>query len=75
MEYNFVVEDRQIIVDDNYVGKEKINKYFSKHKLKKKDFSMEDIEELIDSVAYMLDGLDDYLMVSDYMVIESMLEE
>ena len=33
MKYNFEVNDRQIIVNDFYIGKEPLNEYFKYHKL------------------------------------------
>ena len=33
MKYNFEVNDRQIVVNDFYIGKEPLNEYFKYHKL------------------------------------------
>lgn len=75
MEYNFKIKNRQIIVNDFYIGKEPLNEYFKHHKLKNDNFSMEEVEKLIDSVAYVLDEDDEYIQASDYLRIENMLEK
>lgn len=75
MKYNFEIKNRQIIVNDFYVGEEPLNEYFKYHKLKNDNFSMDEVEELIDSVAYVLDEDEEYIQASDYFRIENMLEE
>ena len=69
------VNDRQIVVNDFYIGKEPLNEYFKYHKLKNDNFSMDEVEELIDSVAYVLDEDEEYIQASDYLRIENMLEK
>lgn len=69
--FNFEIKDRQIVVNDSYFGKDSLNEYFSNHKLND-DYSMEEVNELIDSVAFMLD---DMAANSDCILIEKMLEE
>lgn len=68
--YDFTIEDRQIIVNDKYFGKDSLNEYFAKHKLKG-NYPIEQVKKLIDSVAFMLDGISEN---SDCLVIEDMLE-
>lgn len=75
MKYNFEVKDRKIVVNNFYIGKEPLNEYFKYHKLKNDNFSMDEVEELIDSVAYVLDEDEEYIQASDYLRIENMLEE
>lgn len=75
MEYNFKIKNRQIVVNDFYIGREPLNEYFSHHKLKSDKYSMDKVEKLIDSVAYVLDEDEEYIQVSDYLIIEEMLEE
>lgn len=70
--FNFTINDRQITVNDTYFGKDSLNEYFKYHKLKNENYTMEQINKLIDSVAYMLD---DKAENSDYLIIEDMLEE
>jgi hypothetical protein len=70
--FNFTIDDRQIIVNDTYFGKDLLNEYFKYHKLKNENYTMEQIDELIDSVAYVLDNKAEN---SDYFIIEDMLEE
>lgn len=69
---NFKINDRQIIVNNTYFGKDSLNEYFKCHKLKNDNYTVEQIDKLIDSVAYMLD---DKAENSDYLIIEDMLEE
>ena len=72
MNYDFKIEDRQIIVNNKYYGMEQLNNYFTYHKLKCDNYSMDKVMELIESVAFMLDGVEDN---SDCIMIEEMLEE
>ena len=72
MKYNFEIKNRQIIVNNKYYGMEQLNNYFTYHKLKSNNYSMDKIMELIESVAFMLDGVEDN---SDCLMIEEMLEE
>lgn len=69
---DFEVKDRKIRVNNSYFAKEALNDYFSKHKLKNNDYTVKEIQALIDSVAYMLDGQAEN---SDCLIIEQMLEE
>lgn len=68
--FDFTITDRQIVVDDKYFGRDSLNEYFTNHKLKA-DYPMEQVKELIDTVAFMLDGLAEN---SDCLMIEDMLE-
>lgn len=72
MNYDFKIVDRQIVVNNKYYGMEQLNNYFTYHKLKSNNYSMDKIMELIESVAFMLDGVEDN---SDCLMIEEMLEE
>lgn len=71
MSKDFEVKDRQIIVGDTYFGKDNLNKYLSKYKLKRTDYSDEEIAKLIDAVAFTLDNQS---AADDKKIIAEMLE-
>lgn len=76
---DFKIVDRQIIVSDKYFGKDKLNDFFSVHKLKDENYTDKDITMLIDSVAYYLDYIngnigEDYVENSDFLIIEKLLD-
>lgn len=68
---DFSITDKQITVTDKYFGYEKLNKYFSEHKLITDNYTDKDITMLIDSVAYWLD--DEMVQNSDILIIEKFL--
>lgn len=70
--FDFTVTDKQITVGSSYCQKP-LNEYFAQHKLKRDDFPQEQINDLIDAVAFVLDGDEEYINNSDYLMIEEML--
>ena len=63
--YDFTIKDSAITVGDSYFGKDVLNVYFQKHYLKK-DYPMDEVANLIDAVAFVLDekgGTGDYLTI------------
>lgn len=73
---HFIVANRQIIVDDTYVGYQVLNSYFERHKIKH-HYSIAEFEALIQAVAYSLDEdaiKEGYFTAEDRQMIEEMLE-
>lgn len=67
--YDFTVKDNVITVGDSYFGKATLNEYFQNHKLKA-EYPMEQIDNLIDAVAFVLDGKGG---AGDHLTIELMV--
>lgn len=73
MAYDFKVRDRQIVVGDSFVDKEKLNEFFQEHRLFHDEFSDEEICELVYDVALVYE---DKMTNNDGFVrIDSMLDE
>lgn len=56
--YDFKVKNRKITVGDSYAAPDVLNEFFSKHELND-DYTDEEINFLIDSVAFYLGAEDD----------------
>ena len=67
--YDFTVKDNTITVGNSYFGAAALNDYFKGHKLKG-TYSLEEIDNLIDAVAFVLDGKGG---TGDYLTIELMV--
>lgn len=73
MAYDFKVSNRQIIVGDSFVEKEKLNEFFENHKLVREGFSKKEICELIYEVALVYE--DKMPSIGGCILIDSMLDE
>ena len=67
--YDFTVKDNIITVGSSYFGMDALNDYFKSHKLKGA-YSLEEIDNLIDAVAFVLDGKGG---TGDYLTIDLMV--
>ncbi len=67
--FDFTVTDGRICVGSSYFAKDMLNEYFKSHKLKRA-YSLEEIDNLIDAVAFVLDGKGG---TGDYLTIELMV--
>lgn len=68
--YDFTINDGTITVGSSYFGQDVLNVYFQKHRLKK-DYPMDEVANIIDAVAFVLDGKGGS---GDYLTIELMLD-
>ena len=67
--FDFEVKDNVITVGSSYFGRDMLNEYFKSHKLKRA-YSLEEIDTLIDAVAFVLDGKAE---AGDYLTIDLMV--
>lgn len=67
--YDFTVKDSTIIVGSSYFGSDTLNEYFKSHKLKAA-YSLEEVDNLINAVAFVLDGKGG---AGDYLTIDLMV--
>lgn len=67
--YDFTVKDNVITVGSSYFGRDMLNEYFKGHKLKRA-YSLEEIDNLINAVAFVLDGEGG---AGDYLTIDLMV--